>query len=402
MSKRDFNWYRAKGYVPLCFRSIARVISFFLTIAFSTGGSGVEVPAMSPEPLAYVKGLIQQKEAELRRLEAGEVGVGGYALFGAKPPKELLSGNVLDDQYYQSSSRIEVLRNQLSGLRLLRAYYEKEKQTFDGGVQKVLTADEVSLRDAGVYEYTYRNWKRANQGARPTMRLSSNVNGIRNTRGRMYIFFDVKALADKPYNVEKVELQLHRYEGMANATNVNMHRVVEPWNEGKGTYHSGQNEPTAPTGVISWMQQPKWDANTVWSTQAVRHLKEAYPVRWGITNLVKAWLAGEFPNYGVVLVGEGEGRASYAHGFFTSEYKEKAQRPKITVKKKEGSESTTGGDPGTTEETTPVAKAHRQYIAAYNRLTQLMSQGKGDSPEAQKAYEEYKRAKANYEKLIRR
>ncbi|MFO8056445.1 MAG: hypothetical protein R6V10_04030 [bacterium] len=45
-------------------------------------------------------------------------------------------------------------------------------------------------------------------------------------------------------------------------------------------------------------------------------------------------------------------------------------------------------------------KAYQEYISAYNRLTDLMSQGKGDTPEAKKAYQDYKKAKARYEKAI--
>ncbi|MBN1689805.1 MAG: hypothetical protein JW901_02150, partial [Dehalococcoidia bacterium] len=40
---------------------------------------------------------------------------------------------------------------------------------------------------------------------------------------------------------------------------------------------------------------------------------------------------------------------------------------------------------------------YAEYIAAYNKLTYLMSQGKGDTPEAQAAYEEYAKVKACYE-----
>jgi hypothetical protein len=43
-------------------------------------------------------------------------------------------------------------------------------------------------------------------------------------------------------------------------------------------------------------------------------------------------------------------------------------------------------------------RLYQEYIAAYNRLTSLMSQGKGDTPEAQDAYKAYKAAKDRYEK----
>lgn len=45
--------------------------------------------------------------------------------------------------------------------------------------------------------------------------------------------------------------------------------------------------------------------------------------------------------------------------------------------------------------------AYQQYIAAYNKLTDLMAKGKGHTPEAKLAYEEYKKAKRRYEQLVR-
>ena len=51
----------------------------------------------------------------------------------------------------------------------------------------------------------------------------------------------------------------------------------------------------------------------------------------------------------------------------------------------------TGGEYGCTYE---------QYVAAYNKLTSLMAEGKGDTPQAQQAYEEYVVAKACYESTL--
>ncbi len=43
--------------------------------------------------------------------------------------------------------------------------------------------------------------------------------------------------------------------------------------------------------------------------------------------------------------------------------------------------------------------AYQDYIDAYNKLTELMSEGKGDTPEGQQAYREYKEAKEKYEAI---
>jgi hypothetical protein len=55
-----------------------------------------------------------------------------------------------------------------------------------------------------------------------------------------------------------------------------------------------------------------------------------------------------------------------------------------------------------TTDTTDAKKAYADYIAAYNRLTKLMSQGKGKTPEAQAAYKAYKAAKDRYEAILKK
>jgi len=51
--------------------------------------------------------------------------------------------------------------------------------------------------------------------------------------------------------------------------------------------------------------------------------------------------------------------------------------------------------------TEPATTAYQEYIVAYNKLTDLMSEGKGDTPEAQQAYKEYKTAKERYEQIAK-
>ena len=45
--------------------------------------------------------------------------------------------------------------------------------------------------------------------------------------------------------------------------------------------------------------------------------------------------------------------------------------------------------------------AYEKYIAAYNKLTQLNAENKGDTPEAQRAFERYKVTKEKYEKVLK-
>jgi hypothetical protein len=201
------------------------------------------------------------------------------------------------------------------------------------GVDKAQAGEgEIAFKDVDVYEYSYMNWNNANWGAAPNATLSSYAGGLPDTRRRIYIGFDTKALAALVPDPGKVELQLSHWPyNQVGSISVKVFRVLEPWEEGEGLYRSGENDPGAPPGMISWSGQPRWDGETVWATKAVSAGDKPFPVRWDITGLVKGWLSGKFPNHGLVLVGEGEGSASYSHTFCSSENTDEAMRPKIVV-----------------------------------------------------------------------
>lgn len=79
------------------------------------------------------------------------------------------------------------------------------------------------------------------------------------------------------------------------------------------------------------------------------------------------------------------------------------RKPKDTTGGVVGRSPDTGGststvDPGSFS-AREAQKAYQDYIASYNRLTDLMTAGKGDTPEAQDAYKEYKASKEKYESL---
>jgi hypothetical protein len=54
----------------------------------------------------------------------------------------------------------------------------------------------------------------------------------------------------------------------------------------------------------------------------------------------------------------------------------------------------------TPTEVTDCGKERQEYIASYNKLTDLMSEGKGDTPVAMKAYLDWTEAKGRYERCI--
>jgi len=194
----------------------------------------------------------------------------------------------------------------------------------------IYTSKQLNLKDVDVYQFDYLNWHNTNWGGNPSMYVSSNLGGKENTRRRVYIWFDFNTIPGSADNWDKVELELNLGDAaIAGDLNIKAYRAAGAWVEGEGVYVGKQNAPNAGAGEISWNLQPEWDSGKSWAS-AVAGDKEG-PVRWDITELVKAWRSGQFPNYGLVLVGEGEGSANYSKGFFSSESPNAELRPKVVV-----------------------------------------------------------------------
>ncbi|OAG27282.1 WSC domain-containing protein [Thermodesulfatator autotrophicus] len=96
-----------------------KIIAFLLCVVFYCIGSGWSYAVQFKSSPAEVKRLIAQLEDELQRLQRGEKGVGGYAKYGFQCPKELLRGDLLIDQYFDSRARISVLKKELEVLNQL-------------------------------------------------------------------------------------------------------------------------------------------------------------------------------------------------------------------------------------------------------------------------------------------
>jgi len=209
------------------------------------------------------------------------------------------------------------------------------------GGELAYNSTQINLKDARVYEYPYLNWNNANWGAWDYLALKSQVDGISDTRGRIYIWFDPALLGNISQD-QSLHLQLVHWptEQEGNMT-ANIFPVTEPWEEGNGTYHPGQNEPDA-AGTISWSRQPAWEEEMIWASQELYPSPEPYNVSWNITGLARAWISGKLPNYGLVIVGSDEGAASYSHILGSSNNPDPALRQRILIEKATRSSGTEG------------------------------------------------------------
>ena len=198
------------------------------------------------------------------------------------------------------------------------------------------TAGQVNLADVDVYEYAYRNWNNANAGAWQSMSLGTNITGIPNTRRRVYIWFNVDALRPHIAAGERITLDLSYSLSDGNNAMVNVYRVAESWIEGEGIYHSGQVEPTASGGAISWNRQPAWDSARVWAQH--RFSIPSGRASIDITELCRAWVTGQYANRGLMMAAADEQRDRFKIDFPTSESDRIELRPALS--------STGGGGSG--------------------------------------------------------
>ena len=255
--------------------------------------------------------------------------------------------------------------------------------------------EQVGLRDALVAEQAERNVSEANFGGITALQVRSKANGKTGTSCRTFLWFDPTRLAPAGARLEKVVLQLYNLgkagqPGFATGeVTVLAYRVLAPWQEGQGkTLPAPQPYPQA-RDAISWANQPTYNP-VPWAEATLKPVKaeadKGYFVNWDITGLTKAWLAGTYRNHGLVLIGASEDEYTYLHAFASKEYPHGAVvQPRIWAKISR---------PATAAE---VRAAYSVYLLSYNRLTELVNEGKGDTPEGREAYEKYLRAKRAYE-----
>lgn len=194
---------------------------------------------------------------------------------------------------------------------------------------ETLSASRLNLVDADVYEYAYRNWSNSNTGAWSGMSLGTNVTGKPSTRRRVYVRFDIDPLRSRIAAGERITLDLSYSLSEGSAALVNVYRVAEDWIEGEGLYHSGQVEPDASGGAISWNRQPAWDSQRVWSQH--RFSSAARRASIDVTELCRAWATGQHPNRGLMMAASDEAGDRFKLDFQSSESLHAELRPTISI-----------------------------------------------------------------------
>jgi hypothetical protein len=180
--------------------------------------------------------------------------------------------------------------------------------------------------DSHVYAYAYRNWNKANWGKYENLGAGWNPTG-----GERITFLKFDLAGINPNSVDKATLKLyHCYTGVGNAIDIGVYRIMSPWQEGSGTYHSGQTEKTASDGEISWVNQPKIDQYPVVYFNPGPGINKWVEV--DVTSLVKAWLTG-IPNHGMAIktVENDLEKFESQYSFRSREFEEADKRPSLII-----------------------------------------------------------------------
>ena len=106
-----------------------------------------------------------------------------------------------------------------------------------------------------------------------------------------------------------------------------VYNVLEPWEEGSGTFHSGKSEPIDSSGAIIWEYQPTFE-NSAFAQFRPRKMRDK-SIGVDITTLVKSWLTNN-SNYGLLLKSKGSlssQKSTSIYVIYSKEYKNKKKRP---------------------------------------------------------------------------
>jgi len=191
--------------------------------------------------------------------------------------------------------------------------------------------------DSSVYEYTYRNWNRANRGKCGTISAGSNPIG-----GEKRIFMQFEIPQNEPVENAFLYLYLGSTYGTIDDT-IGIYRVLSSWNEGEGNYNPGEVEKTAAPGEISWVNQPIIGNDPV-ATFLPDQLKGIW-IKSDITSLVRDWQRG-VPNNGLVLKPVEtkliKQRPQSDYNFVSRESKYEDKRPYLELHYQSGQSPVTG------------------------------------------------------------
>lgn len=194
---------------------------------------------------------------------------------------------------------------------------------------EIITDDSVirPTADSYVYAYSYRNWNKANFGQSELLSVGWHSTG---GEKRSYLKFDLPNISADDLIKAQLKLFVNNTVGK-NKLIMGVYNILESWEEGLGTLHSGQSEPIDSSGAIIWDFQPAFDDSAF--AQFKLRRKRDKSIEVDITALVKSWLANT-SNYGLLLKPQGylSGRVPTSiYEIYSKEYQDQSKHPILVL-----------------------------------------------------------------------
>ena len=199
---------------------------------------------------------------------------------------------------------------------------------------KVIIIDDSTIQsttDSYVYAYSYRNWNEANFGQSELLSVGWHSTG---GEKRVYLKFDLSNISADDLLNAQLKLFVNNTVGK-NKLIMGVYNVLESWEEGFGTLHSGQPEAIDSSGAITWDYQPAFN-DSVFAEFKLRKKRDK-SIEVDITALVKSWLTNN-SNYGLLLKPQGylSGRVPTSiYEFYSREYEDETKVPVLELQFKE-------------------------------------------------------------------
>jgi hypothetical protein len=150
---------------------------------------------------------------------------------------------------------------------------------------------------------------------------------------RMIMRFDTSGIQN-PQWINKSEVWIMPIEPLSGMipANISVHEVYTDWLEGTGTGNPTRDGATWETtdGSNLWLTMGG-DFNAVPEYTLKNMTNQPVHHKWNITRLVKEWVNGTTPNYGVLFEIQFGGVIADLKSFFSKEYSLAQDRPKLVV-----------------------------------------------------------------------
>jgi hypothetical protein len=179
----------------------------------------------------------------------------------------------------------------------------------------------------GMDAYIDESFTKKNYGASVVLELDIAK------KTRMIMRFDTSGIQN-PQWINKSEVWIMPIEPLSGMipANISVHEVYTDWLEGTGTGNPTRDGATWETtdGSNLWLTMGG-DFNAVPEYTLKNMTNQPVHHKWNITRLVKEWVNGTTPNYGVLFEIQFGGVIADLKSFFSKEYSLAQDRPKLVV-----------------------------------------------------------------------